>query len=145
MPRTVPKWEIFHAYLAGAIQRHLGADDVGQRQVVDVGGDVVDALFVKGDADDVACGRNSGQVAVVATAAVAQTRAGAVEGYERHDDHVESFGGHDRKRLLSMSVAAKARVGWAINGAADASSAATALMHMRWPQAAASVAESMHG
>lgn len=46
------KWEIFHAHLAGAIQRRLGADDVGQRQIVGVGGNVVDALFVKGDADD---------------------------------------------------------------------------------------------
>lgn len=51
-PRTGPKWEIFHAHLAGAIQRHLGADDVGQRQIVGVGGNVVDVLFVKGDADD---------------------------------------------------------------------------------------------
>ena len=47
-----PKWEIFHAHLAGAIQRRLGADDVGQWQIVSIGGNVVDALFAKGDADD---------------------------------------------------------------------------------------------
>lgn len=102
---------VFHAYLAGAIQRHLGADDVGQRQVVDVGGDVVDALFVKGDADDLTCGREHGQVTVVAAAAVAQARAGLVEGHERHNNHVECFGRHDGKRLLPMSAAAKVRVG----------------------------------
>ena len=62
-----------------------------------VGGNVVDTLLVKGDADDLACGRERGQVAVIAAAAVAQARAGAVECYERHDDHVESFGRHDRE------------------------------------------------
>lgn len=40
--------------------RRLGADDVGQRHVVGIGGDVVDALLVKGDADDLACGRKRG-------------------------------------------------------------------------------------
>ena len=37
-----------------AARQRLSADDVGQRQVVGVGGDVVDALLVKGDADDLA-------------------------------------------------------------------------------------------
>ena len=50
--KGVRKWEIFHAHLAGAIQRRLGADDAGQWQVVGIGGDVVDTLLVKGDADD---------------------------------------------------------------------------------------------
>ena len=40
--------------LCGTARRRLDADDGGQRQVVGVGGDVVDALFVKGDADDLA-------------------------------------------------------------------------------------------
>ena len=48
-----------------------------------VGGNAVDTLLVKGDADDLACGRKRGQVAVVAAAAVAQACAGAVEGHER--------------------------------------------------------------
>ena len=56
-----------------------------------VGGNAVDTLLVKGDADDLACGREHGQVAVVATAAVAQARAGLVEGHERHDNHVENI------------------------------------------------------
>ena len=60
-----------------------------------VGGNVVDTLLVKGDADDLTCGREHGQVAVVAASAVAQARAGAVEGYEWHDNHVELGGGHD--------------------------------------------------
>ena len=62
---------------------------------MDIGGNVIDTLLVKGDTDDLACGREHGQVAVVAAAAVAQARAGVVEGYERHDDHVESLGRHD--------------------------------------------------
>ena len=44
------------SFLWGAARQRLDADDVGQRQVVGVGGNVVDALFVKGDADDLACG-----------------------------------------------------------------------------------------
>lgn len=53
------------------MRQPLGADDVGQRQVVGVGGNVADALFVKGDADDLTYGREHGQVAVIAAAAVA--------------------------------------------------------------------------
>ena len=40
----------------GAARQRLGADDVGQRQVVCIGGNVVDTLLVKGDADDLTCG-----------------------------------------------------------------------------------------
>ena len=47
---------------------------MGQRQVVGVGGNVVDTLLVKGDADDLTCGRERGQVAIIAAAAVAQAR-----------------------------------------------------------------------
>ena len=60
-----------------------------------IGGDVVDALFVEGDADDLTYGREHGQVAVIAAAAVAQARAGLIEGHERHNNHVECFGRHD--------------------------------------------------
>ena len=59
------------------------------------GGNVFDALFVKGDAGDLACGREHGKVAVVAAPAVAQARTGAVESHERHDNHVELGGGYD--------------------------------------------------
>ena len=64
-----------------------------------VGGNVVDTLLVKGDADDLTCGRERGQVAVIAAAAIAQACAGAVEGYERHDGHVEDLGRHDREAV----------------------------------------------
>lgn len=40
------------SFLWGAARRRLGADDVGQRQIVGVGGGAVDTLFVKGNADD---------------------------------------------------------------------------------------------